>query len=116
LTLSTFLHRHQIHFDENRSNVLGGAAEDCDLGKQIEAAHGSAIYQSKAIVYHHDPTNWMWFTKRYIKSYAAYLNFQKKWPATPLSEKKSQVEQNNFYLSEKNINWEWYPFFLHTFY
>jgi|GEM_PF-833696 len=77
-----FLKKHRIAFDEKRVCILHGAAEDCDLGKQIEKAGGVALYQKMAVVSHLDPTHFFWFCKRYIKSYAAYLFFAQKWPQT----------------------------------
>jgi glycosyltransferase involved in cell wall biosynthesis len=88
-----FLNKNHIHFDESRSNVLDGAAEDCDLGKQIERTGGAAIYQSKAIVYHQDPTHLLWFIKRFIKSYAAYLSFQTKWPPAPPQPQRIKLKK-----------------------
>lgn len=78
-----FLKENKINFDTKRSSFLLGAAEDSDLGKQIEMNNGKAFFNSKAKIKHQDPTNFKWFLKRYFRSYAAYLYFKEKWPNPP---------------------------------
>lgn len=87
----TFFKKHHLQFDESRSNLLSGAAEDCDLGFAIEQAGGAAVYAENMNAVHQDPSNWSWFWKRQIKSFAAYLTLEKKWPNQLTAQPKKTV-------------------------
>lgn len=88
-----FLKKKNLSFDSKRSTFLLGAAEDSDLGKQIEVANGKAFFNQKAKIRHQDPTNFKWFLKRHFKSYIAYLYFKDKWPGEPRRIKNSRLSE-----------------------
>ena len=71
-----FLDQHHLRYDEKRMSVLGGAAEDCELGARIQEKGGKAVFVSQMIVSHADPQNWEWYWKKYFKSLAAFMTFQ----------------------------------------
>jgi len=84
-----FLTSHGISFDEKRVTSHNGAAEDADLGLQIQVNKGRAIYLEKMLVRHKDPVTWSQFFKKRFSSFAAYLEFQKKWGAPTIKAKKN---------------------------
>lgn len=75
----SFLDKHQLSYDEKRVICQNGAAEDCDLGMQIQQAGGKAICNKKMMIWHKDPQNWIWFMKKNISSWKAYQSLSLKW-------------------------------------
>lgn len=74
----SFIQKHHVIYDESL-HADNGSSEDCDLGKQIQAARGSAIYADSAIVYHKNKTSLYAYTKRLLARKKGYLSFQRKW-------------------------------------
>lgn len=77
----SFLSLHHLAYDEDRITHLGGAAEDCDLGKQIQRQSGKAYYIPSIVAFHKEPLSWNWYWKKYFLSLAAYEWYRKKWPS-----------------------------------
>ena len=74
-----FLLRSKLQYDENRVRFQHGAAEDCDLGIQIQEAGGNAILNKNILIWHKDPQDWLWFMKKNIASWRAYNSLRLKW-------------------------------------
>ncbi|NCQ65566.1 MAG: glycosyltransferase family 2 protein [Candidatus Pacebacteria bacterium] len=105
----SFLQKKSLKYDENRVGYENGAAEDCDLGMQIQEAGGQAICNKKMIVWHKDPQDWLWFMKKNIASWKAYQSLGIKWDLQEREKLKSKpiylMElvrefKNNFNLSQ----------------
>jgi len=75
----SFLDQHKIRFDEKRVHLHNGAAEDADLGLQIQLSGGMAIFVARIVVKHKDPITWTHFFMKRFVAFAAYLDFQEKW-------------------------------------
>lgn len=73
-----FLEKNHLKYDETRT-VHHGAAEDADLGLQIQEADGRLRYLSKMIVYHQDPRTWSHFWQKFFNSNRAFKTLFKKW-------------------------------------
>lgn len=74
-----FLLKNKLRYDEQRAGIAQGAAEDCDLGLQIQATGGQAICNTAMLVWHKDPQNWLWLMKKTIKAWPAYQSLNQKW-------------------------------------
>ncbi|MFV1917595.1 MAG: glycosyltransferase family 2 protein, partial [Patescibacteria group bacterium] len=74
-----FLSKNKIAFDESRVKRYGGSSEDCDLGMQVQAAGGTAIYESKMLVLHKDPVNGIYYFKKLVYSTKGHLSYERKW-------------------------------------
>lgn len=74
-----FLVRHNLEYDEERVKYSFGAAEDCDLGMQIQQAGGNVAFNSYMLIWHKDPRDWLWFMKKNIASWHAYNSLKHKW-------------------------------------
>lgn len=75
-----FLKMHSLQYDESRVTYLSGAAEDCDLGRQIQSKKGNAVYAARMTVYHKNATTMQSYWRRTILSLAAYKHYREKWP------------------------------------
>jgi len=74
-----FLNKNFLEYDEKRSKYQNGAAEDSDLGMQIQQANGKAIFNNRMKVLHKDPQNWIWYMKKNITSWKSYQSLSYKW-------------------------------------
>lgn len=75
----SLLFKNNLEYDESRANFFSGAAEDCDLGMQIQAAGGQVIFNQEMLIWHKDPQDWLWFMKKNVASWYAYESLQLKW-------------------------------------
>jgi glycosyltransferase involved in cell wall biosynthesis len=73
----TFLQNHLIRFDDERNKGW----EDCDVGMQIQRAGGKAIYASRALVFHKDPTTLGSYLKKVYNSALEEISYRKGWDA-----------------------------------
>jgi glycosyltransferase involved in cell wall biosynthesis len=71
-----FLRKHSLQFDEHRTVHFAGASEDCDLGARIVASGGICFYRKSIRVKHGDPTSFLNFIRKYVRSYSGYLVYQ----------------------------------------
>jgi len=75
-----FLSEYNLKYDESRADVELGAAEDCDLGIQVQEAGGKAVCNKKILVWHKDPQNFLWLINKTKSSFYAYQSLLLKWP------------------------------------
>lgn len=74
-----FLTEKKISYDELRVIYQNGAAEDCDLGIQIQENGGKAFVNYKMIIEHKDPTDFIWYMRKTVGSWHAYRSLNYKW-------------------------------------
>lgn len=75
-----FLLKHKLKFNELALKEPGlGAAEDADLGMQIMVAGGKAKYVPKALIWHRDPSNLIWYLKRLKLGALGNFFYLKRW-------------------------------------
>jgi cellulose synthase/poly-beta-1,6-N-acetylglucosamine synthase-like glycosyltransferase len=74
-----FLQKNHVRYDETRTVYLGGAAEDCDLGMQIQQHGGAAVYNSSMLAFHKEPKGFLAYWNKYIRSLASYEWYKEKW-------------------------------------
>ncbi len=75
-----FLTKHQVQFNEAALLEPGaGAAEDADLGMQLQAAGGRAFFVAEARILHQDPNQLVWYYRRLLSGARANFYYQKRW-------------------------------------
>jgi len=75
-----FLIQNQLSFNETTmSEPGGGAAEDADLGMQIQQAGGRAKFLPQAKIWHQDPNNCGWYWRRWWNSAVAVGSYRRRW-------------------------------------
>lgn len=97
---AAFLKKHSVQYDEQRIVVQNGAAEDCDIGIQIQSAGGTAVCNKKMLIHHKDPTNWIWFMKKQIASIKSYRSLSSKWDMKSRSDLKKHPKKLSVVVSE----------------
>lgn len=75
----SFLKNHNLSFDETRSNSFLGAAQDCDLGIQIQENNGSVVLNRQMLIWHKDPQDFQSLIRKNINSFLSYNSLKKKW-------------------------------------
>ncbi len=84
-----FLQKHNLRYDETRSNILRGAGEDADLGLQIQRAGGKTVYNRAILAYHKETQDWIGYLHKFFVSLAAYEFFKTKWVNARVRIKKT---------------------------
>jgi len=87
-----FLQEKNISFDESRVRYERGAAQDIDLGLQIQQAGGDAFVNHKMMIWHKDPTSWWVFIKKNISSWKAVKSLDLKWDMSKQQRYRSSSE------------------------
>ena len=108
----SFFKKHNIRFDEDRTNFFDGAGEDCDLGMQIQVKKGKAIYIKEIYVKHKDPVTFEKYFKKLVFSSKAYGSFGKKWQKyrdkVGLSKRPLRLRLRNLlpeFIKEYRLSW-----------
>lgn len=77
-----FLSKHGCGFNEAALREPGnGAAEDADLGMQLQSSGGSAYLVPTATVFHKDPNAPVWYYRRLLSGARANFQYQRRWAA-----------------------------------
>jgi hypothetical protein len=71
----SFLTKHRLSFDEKRTYLMG-SSEDCDLGERITLKGGECVYEKSIRVQHKDPTSFLHFARKIMRSYQGYLFYK----------------------------------------
>lgn len=101
-----FLNRNKLRYDENRERYQHGAAEDCDLGIQIQEAGGTAVLNKKILIWHKDPQDWLWFMKKNVASWRAYNSLKLKWDLQGRQGLKKPAQSNNIITRTFSLNYD----------
>jgi glycosyltransferase involved in cell wall biosynthesis len=86
-----FLRKKLISFNEKAVTEPGqGAAEDADLGMQLQVAGAVARYLPKAKIFHQDPNTFWWYCKRLLSGAQANFWYQRRW-----RQKRTELQLGN---------------------
>jgi glycosyltransferase involved in cell wall biosynthesis len=75
-----FLIQHSCSFNEVALQEPGnGAAEDADLGMQLQSSGGTAFFVPNATIFHQDPNTFSWYYRRLLSGATANFYYQRRW-------------------------------------
>ena len=75
-----FLTKTNCNFNESAlQEPGGGAAEDADLGMQLQSKGGKAFLVPGALVFHKDPNAAVWYYRRLLSGAQANFQYQRRW-------------------------------------
>lgn len=97
---AAFLKKHSIQYDEQRTIIQNGAAQDCDMGIQIQKLGGRAVCNKNMVLHHKDATDWMQFMKKRVASIRAYESLNSKWDMKSRTDLKKHPKKLSVVVSE----------------
>jgi glycosyltransferase involved in cell wall biosynthesis len=75
-----FLTKHHCSFNEAALQEPGkGAAEDADLGMQLQSNGGHAFFVPTATIFHQDPNTFVWYYRRLLSGATANFYYHRRW-------------------------------------